>query len=204
MTMDNTLTARSFGAQDQWIRSAAVDTEGLYRGTFLDIGCANPIDGSNTFELERCGWHGVLVDINADLKPLIAAARTSPFVCMDAAAINWPEVLRLHALPSVIDYLSFDVDGGAVAAFRNLPLDRVRFRYLTVEHDSYRFGDGPRALMRETLSGFGYELLCPDVMLNGLAYEDWWIDPQRVDPRLAEVFRTTEPTECHRISARRP
>lgn len=200
----NDFTARSFGAQDQWIRRAAVETEGLYSGTFLDIGCANPIDGSNTFELERCGWRGVLVDINADLKPLIAAARRSPFVCMDAAAIDWLEVLRAHALPNVIDYLSFDVDGGAVPAFRNLPLERIRFRYLTVEHDSYRFGDGPRAIMRGTLARLGYELLCPDVMSNGLAYEDWWIDPQLVDPRLATVFRTTGPTDCHAISARRP
>jgi len=192
-------TTRSWGAQDHWLRRATVEAEGLRNGTFLDIGCGDPIDGNNSYELERSGWRGLLVDISADMR----GARTSPFVCIDASLIDWPEILRQHALPSVIDYLSFDVDGGSVPAFHNLPLGQVRFRYLTVEHDSYRFGDGPRSLMRATLSGLGYELLCPDVTLNGCAYEDWWVDPQRVDLAKVECFRTTTPTECHRIVTRR-
>lgn len=200
--MQSHFMTRSFGAQDQWLRRMAIEGERLPSGTFLDVGCANPINGNNTFELERCGWRGLLIDINADLKPAIKEARTSPFVCMDAALIDWSHTLCQHALPNVIDYLSFDVDGGAIPAFRNLPLNQVRFRYLTVEHDYYRFGEAPRTLMRATLRDFGYELLCPDVTLNGLPYEDWWIDPLHVDLKSVEIFRTVEPTECHRIVER--
>jgi predicted O-methyltransferase YrrM len=189
----------SHGAQDRWIHKLAVEIEGLRNGTFLDIGCGHPINGNNTFELECRGWRGLLVDINSDMKPLVGAFRASPFVCMDAAAIDWTDVLRQHTLPSVIDYLSFDVDGTSVPAFLNLPLDRVRFRYLTVEHDFYAYGGGPRALMRYTLARLGYDLLCPDVTIHDLPYEDWWIDPSRVDSRSAEIFRTHERTECHRI-----
>ena len=200
--MNDDFTARSWGAQDRWIHRVAVETEKLLDGTFLDIGCG-PVDGSNSFELERRGWRGLLVDINPDLIPVLKDARTSPFLCVNAAVIDWTETFRQHALPNVIDYLSFDVDEGAIPVFQNLPLDRVRFRYLTVEHDHYRFGDGPREMMRSTLRGLGYELLCPDVTLQGLAYEDWWVDPRHVDLGSVEIFRTTAPTECHLISARR-
>lgn len=54
----NGFTPRSFGAQDQWIHRLSVELEGLLSGTFLDIGCAGPIDGNNTYELERFGWTG--------------------------------------------------------------------------------------------------------------------------------------------------
>lgn len=69
--------------------------------------------------------------------------------------------------------------------------------------DRYRFGDGPRAEMRETLTGYGYELLCPDVTLQGLEYEDWWIDPSLVNHAAVEIFRTTTPTDCYEIVKRR-
>ena len=58
--------------------------------------------------------------------------------------------------------------------------------------------------MRAKLDALGYDLLCPDVTLDGLEYEDWWIDPDLVDPRIAEVYRTTEPTHCLRIAERIP
>ena len=194
------LISRSHGAQDQWIWLAAVEGEGLRHGSFLDVGCGHPIEGSNTCELERCGWRGLLVDIDAnpDLERLIVTNRMSPFACADAVTMDW-EGLLCWSLPDVVDYLSFDVDGNAIPAFKNLPLDRVRFRYLTVEHDHYAFGDGPRSLMRATLSGLGYELLCPDVMCNGLVYEDWWIDPKLVDAKRVDRFRTSQPTECYDI-----
>jgi hypothetical protein len=190
---------RSHGAQDEWIYKAAVLGEQLRVGTFLDVGCGHPIDGNNTFELERLGWHGVLVDVNGIFRSVIRENRSSPFVCADAALIDWSEIWLEHALPDVIDYLSFDVDGALMPAFENLPFDRARFRYLTIEHDHYAYGNRPRAQMRVMLGDLGYELLCPDVMCNGLAYEDWWIDPDLVDARMVAAFRTSQPTECHRI-----
>jgi hypothetical protein len=194
---------RSFGAQDQWIHKLAVEHDGVRNGVFLDIGCANPIDGNNTYELERVGWRGVLIDANPDVGPTIAKTRTSPFICADAAMIDWTVILKQHGLPSVLDYLSFDVDGGAVSSFMNLPLDLLQFRYITIEHDVYRFGDTPRATMRAALRERGYELLCPDVTLQGLPYEDWWVHPLHIKRSAVELFRTFGPTDCYSIVARR-
>lgn len=185
----------SFGAQDRWVIGATAGTIG---GFFLDVGCGDPIAGNNTIKLERLGWRGLLVDVNLELEARIRAARSSTFVCADAAEIDWRDL----ALPSVVDYLSFDVDGRSVPAFQNLPLDEVRFRHLTIEHDYYCFGEAPRDLMRARLSALGYDLLCPDVMCQGLVYEDWWVDPTRVDLAKLERFRTRAPTECLEIAER--
>ena len=38
------------------------DADGFV-GTYLDIGCSNPIKDSNTFRLYMAGWRGVCVDI---------------------------------------------------------------------------------------------------------------------------------------------
>lgn len=186
----------SFGAQDRWI-IAATECEPI-GGTFLDIGCGDPVAGNNTIKLEQRGWRGWLVDVNAAFLQINKALRWASFVCADAATFNWSSI----ALPAVIDYLSFDVDGRLVEAFANLPLESARFRYLTIEHDFYCYGAAPRDLMRSRLAGLGYELLCPDVMCQGLVYEDWWVDPARVGAEVRDRFRTTAPTECSEIVER--
>jgi hypothetical protein len=80
-----------------------------------------------------------------------------------------------------------------------MPLDTVRFRILTVEHDAYRFGDGPRNAMRERLRGLGYDLLCPDVRHEWNAFEDWWIDRELVPEAVAGPFRRYESVNWREI-----
>jgi hypothetical protein len=40
------------------------------RGSFLDIGAAHPVIGSNTYGLYRRGWSGIGVDLLSEFKPL--------------------------------------------------------------------------------------------------------------------------------------
>ena len=186
-------TFHSQAGQDRFVH-ALLGGEGGRR-TFLDVGCSDPVLLSNTLALESIGWKGVLFDINPDLKTAIAEKRTSPFVCGDVKNAEWGTILDAHKMPSVIDYLSFDLDEAGEAILPTLPWSRVRFRVLTVEHDAYRFGDHVRHTMRKFLRSQGYELLCPDVTNAGTPFEDWWVDPLLIDMALAERLRTTTPTE---------
>jgi len=80
----------------------------LYEGTFIDIGCADPIYRNNSYGLEKyCGWKGVLVDYRSDLRTEIEANRTSPFVCADIRDPSWINKVKEVGLDSSkpIDYL---------------------------------------------------------------------------------------------------
>lgn len=185
---------QSQAGQDRFVYDLAVCGEGRLVGAFLDVGCADPVVYSNTYALERVGWRGLLVDVAPHLAALIQEKRVSPFLCADATTVDWKAVVDRYALPNVVDYLSFDLDGAGATAIERVPWDTLRFRILTVEHDAYRFGDGPRQSMRALLRRHGYELLCPDVCNDDQPFEDWWVDPKVVDMTVAEKFRRSGPT----------
>lgn len=159
-------------------------------GTFLDIGANNPCCfGSNTFSLRKNGWTGVCIDIMNDYKE-----NCSNYIVSDITSIDWEKTLELYPiLNSVIDYLSFDVDDATELAIGHFPFDKIRFRSLTIEHDSYRVGNGLKDKLRILLKKNGYELLCSDIMVDygGIKkFEDWWIDMKEVDPLIYEKFRS--------------
>jgi hypothetical protein len=180
----------------------AVAVTGLRRpGTFLDVGSGDPIVYSNSYYLDALGWRGLMVD-RVDCRD-VALYRNTPLLRADAMAVDWCEVLAAHGLGPRVDYLSFDLDDDGARALARLPWGRVRFSSMTVEHDAYRVGGGPRAAMRELLLDCGYRLLCPDVSLEGFgAFEDWWVDPGHVDAAVADRFATDGPTDWRAIVAK--
>ena len=162
-------------------------------GTFLDVGCNHPTVINNTYALEQQGWHGLLLDNEPTLRPLIEPQRTSPFHCADTGKIqDWFALLAQYGLASPIDYLSMDVDGGLPTTMRSFPFDTLRFRVLTIEHNRYLWGDDPRNEYRDIVMHRGYELLCADVRNENCPFEDWWVDPTKVDMTLAEKFRSSD------------
>lgn len=175
-------TSHSQAAQDLYVKALIVDAENLIAGTFLDIGCCHPIDISNTYALEQLGWRGLLVDNDENAVNLCRQHRQSPAICCDATRHNWALELAKHFdVKKPIDYLSIDVDGATTAALMQILASGARFRVITCEHDSYRFGPGPRDAMREMLGKAGYGLVCGDVHSeDGCAFEDWWFDPEKV------------------------
>jgi len=158
-------------------------------GTFLDIGASHPTELSNTCALEQLGWHGLLVDNDPNAFARLVKERRGPCLFVDATSVNdWKEMLLGAGLWPHITYLSLDIDAGTLAALGKLPLSELRFDIITIEHDAYRFGDGPRAAMRDRLQAAGYNLICADVRHSGLAFEDWLVAPDLM-PR-AERFRS--------------
>jgi SAM-dependent methyltransferase len=200
--MSKAIEFRSQAGQDRFIHNLAVVGEKLTAGTFLDVGCSDPVALSNSYVLEQIGWRGLLLDCAPELAEPIARLRKSPFVCGDAKTIDWQRELSAAGLTGPIDYLSFDVDYDGLAALKHFLAAGVRFRYATIEHDAYRFGDETRVKMRKMLTDLGYELLCPDVECQGLVFEDWWVDPAAVDMTLAERYRTRASTHYLQIVSR--
>lgn len=140
-------------------------------GTFVDIGSAHGQKWSNTYALEQMGWTGILCDASEEARASALTLRKSPFVLGNATTLDWNSILT----KDYYDYLSLDVDAATLDTLKALPLHRVRFGAITIEHDAYRFGDGPRAGMREILSRAGYWLIARDVSNDGFDFEDWWV-----------------------------
>jgi hypothetical protein len=166
-------------------------------GTYLDIGCSDCADdivispsGNNTLGLFRVGWKGIGIDINPSWAWGWEHLREQPFLTADITTIDWEAVLTQY--PELardgVDYISFDVDDATAAAVAHFPWHRIRFTVLTIEHDSYCVGDTVKRDMRNMLSSAGYTLVASDVQLfhQGAprAFEDWWVDKQKVDPRM--------------------
>lgn len=193
----------SQAGQDRFVREVLGSPK---CGSFLDIGANNPIAINNTAALEQTlGWRGLLVDNSVESMQACEEKRKSAFLLTDAAhPQDWLGALRqaeeinhgasLHT-PRYIDYLSLDVDEASLACLKNLPLEYVRFRAITLEHDRYRFGEGRRDEMVGVLRKHGYDILCADVCDQGLPFEIWAVDPTMVDMKLAEKFRRNKPTE---------
>lgn len=142
-------------------------------GTFLDIGCYKPVEINNTFILEKhWGWSGLSIDSDLEMKPLWQASGRSGFRQTDALDLDsWLPLLPCKSF----DYLSLDIDEAQLEFVRRFPWKEILFRCMTVEHDSYRFGNAVRDEIRGILTGAGYQMAVQDVALNGTAFEDWWI-----------------------------
>lgn len=147
-------------------------------GLFIDIGCGGD-QWSNTLALEQQGWRGLLFDIGEGS----AIGRLSEYHQTDATVVNWKKLL---GPVDYFDYLSLDIDSASLAALKNMPLAQMHFGVITIEHDSYRFGNAARDEMRRILSGAGYDLICEDVMIED-PFEDWWVSPAL--SKAADKFR---------------
>lgn len=181
------MNSYSQAGQDIWVYEMLEHkTDGFY----LDLGCSDAQKHSNTCFLERLGWKGLLVDIVDGCE-----LRSGTFIKSDAANPN--SRLRLHykTLPAVVDYLSLDCDDATLGAFNALPWDKVTFRVMTIEHDSYRKGSSDRDAMRSALIERGYTLVCGDVVVEWpegtfVPYEDWWCYAPLVPTEMVNRFKS--------------
>lgn len=148
-----------------------------FKGTFLDIGCSHPTEINNTYALEKLGWRGSSIDCT-DLHDLYVKTRKSHFAQTDATKLTFE-----HG--TLYDYGSFDIDGATFDALENAISQSVKFRVLTVEHDSYRLGTEMRDKERAFLAKNGYTMICEDVCHDGYPFEDWWVRLNLVDSALA-------------------
>lgn len=153
-------------------------------GLFVDIGAGHPTNGSNTAYLEcERGWRGVLCD--RQWAHELARWRDSRnMVFSDALDVEWGKVLPTLARDGWIDYLSLDLEPPLLTlqVLASLPLQSVRFKVATIEHDLYRRNNSIRMAIRGIMLGHGYELVAEDVCCvigdRAMPFEDWWAAPE--------------------------
>jgi len=129
-------------------------------------------------------WRGVCVERGIGYTEHYKNNRKCTFLNEDATQINYKELFQNLGLESRIDYLSVDIDENSMLGLGALSFNDYRFSVITIEHDSYRFGDLLRNQEREFLRHHNYTLLFSDVLVPlgcgmgpNLSFEDWWVDP---------------------------
>lgn len=159
-------------------------------GYYVELGAADPIDGSNTYRLEKdFGWKGVSFDYEERHANRFNELRENPCLAEDAIAFDYSKYFEENNFPERIDYLQVDVDTGYSTGGRPLgnpgsnllglialPLNRYRFSVVTFEHDAlihYKL-NSVRDAQREIMDSLGYALV------QRIAWEDWWVDPEVV------------------------
>jgi hypothetical protein len=167
-------------------------------GTFIDLACANPIIGNNTYSLEKyCGWTGWCFDIvDVESRDQWSSKRQTKFHQMDATSAEFA-VFLTNNVPhdTVVDYISLDIDGASMQALDRILLAGVKFKAMTFEHESFKdvyLRDASRA----TLEGMGMVRLFEDVVIPQVLnyypgqtqiFEDWWINPEYFEPELLSI-----------------
>ena len=181
--------SHSQAGQDRWVYETLVRGQGITHGTFLDIGCAWPIELNNTYALEQLGWRGVLIDWNgACIAECRMLRKKTPSYAADATLIDWHEfaVAPVYArdeelvLRPQFDYLSLDIDdqpdepSKTVKCLENILAAGLTFRAITVEDDRYRLGDRVLVGIMELLAP-SYNIFDLSVAHDGCVYETWWL-----------------------------
>ena len=151
-------------------------------GYYLDIGSSSSVGSNNTYFFESLDWKGICIEKNPMFNESYKT-RTCKYINEDALNIDYEKILADENFPVSIDYLSLDIDAETTSVLKKLPLEKYRFKVITIEHDSHVYGDLYKAPQRELLKSRGYFLLCEDVLNQSgrnvgkeHAWEDWWID----------------------------
>ena len=171
----------SQAGQDTFVYERLVKPTNNLSGTFLDIGCGEPYEISNSIALERLGWRGLLVDMDPVRVALCRQERKNPVIEHDATTLDWAAVCQEHGLGKEIDYLSLDIDDQvgeapkSIVVLKNLIDAGFTFRAITSEHNRYYLHDAVRDVQRKMLLEQGYGLFAGDVSDHDLEFEDWWV-----------------------------
>ena len=160
-------------------------------GSWIEIGCADPYYGNNTFLLERdFDWDGVSIDLDENVENKWVGRRTKPYI-MDATKVDWDK-MPIWDLQSVTDYLQIDVDPPHISyeVLLKIPFWKHKFRVITFEHDYY-VDETIRDKSRRYLESFGYQLVVSDVGVDDYSsYEDWWVHPDLVDEKIIKLLKS--------------
>ncbi len=193
--MEKVKMSNSQAGQDLFVLAML---KGKTEGTYLEIGCHDPVYSSNTLILERdFGWHGVSIDIQSVVVQRFNSLRINQAVESDATQADYTFLLNQAGIfDTDIDYASVDCDPAqnTYKALKLLPLDTHRFAVITYEHDAYASGPEFKYRSREYLESRGYQLLISNISASGLDkdFEDWWIHPSLVDPAVVAKFQNLD------------
>lgn len=173
-------------------------------GTFIDMGCAHPIDCSNTYVFyKELGWRGLTFDF------VLSQSWSGPFnwnvhrpedkfFNIDVTTPECLQILKEHTKErKLVDYISVDVDISSAnfgyPAVKNLIDAGIEFKVLTLEHEYARIGEQSRTPVRNLLLPLGYKILFSDISQQHehnpaihASSEDWYINPKYFKPEILE------------------
>lgn len=168
-------------------------------GYYLDIGSCHSSISNNTFYFDRLFWKGICIELESIHNDSYNNRNNCIYLNQDATTIDYKELLISNQFPDSIDYLSLDVDTLSLTILDKLPLSDFRFKVITIEHDSYLYGDMYKKPQREILERHGYVLICSDVYVQQYgwnrpmcSFEDWWIDSKEFDDSLIQKIKSNE------------
>jgi len=166
-------------------------------GYYLDIGSCHSIMSNNTYYFQNLDWKGICVEIEGSYNNSYSNRIGCHYHNSDAIQLDYKSLFIEYNFPTIIDYLSLDIDTLSLDVLDKLPLSEYRFRVITIEHDSYLYGDIYKTPQREILEKNGYLLICSDVFVQqsgfnqaNCPFEDWWIDPSQFDPSLIAKIKS--------------
>lgn len=171
------------GQQDIFVLSILGKNE---VGTFVDIGCREPINHSNTALLEKYGWVGIAVDINNHSHSWKVERPNSVFIQSDALQLDYKNIFDQIEIGNPITYLSLDLDGRGIAyqCLKNVIDSGYEFKILTIEHDAYAGNtESDMIPQRELLKDKGYILVRQCDII-----EDFWINPKYIKEEMYSKF----------------
>lgn len=149
--------------------------KGKREGTFLDVGCMDPMWLSNTCTLEQeYGWRGVGIDMDDSFVSRWKIRPNTKFYLHDALTINYRQILKDNDMPKVIDFLSLDLEPPnlTLECLYKLPFDEYIFRVIAFETDHYREDFRQyevQSKSREYLTNLGY------IFIQELHQDDLWV-----------------------------
>ena len=156
-------------------------------GYYVDIGSCDSFLSNNTYFFSTLDWSGICIEINSIYNGSYINRNNCKYINEDATKIDYSKIFKDMNSPSVIDYLSLDVDTKSLDVLKLLPFGSHIFKVITIEHDSYIYGDTYKSPQRKILSDNGYLLLFGDVYVEQSGYEkncsfeDWWVHPSQFD-----------------------
>lgn len=187
--------------QDMFVLSIL---DGKKNGTYVEIGGDHGIVINNTYLLEsQFDWTGVSFEITESIVDAYNTIRKNKCVCADATSFDYKSLFERNKFPKQIDYLQIDIEPSwqTLNALKALPLDEYRFSVITYETDLYQYGSSYGDEAMNILLSHGYELVVRNVANLNNPYEDWYVDPSVVDPKIVKKFLQTgeeskESTKC--------
>lgn len=162
-------------------------------GTFLEIGAGHPMNGSNTYLLERdFDWTGLCIDNNSDWEENLEDLWKQLRPDCDFIKIDAREVTKL-SLSSYYDYLQIDINT-PIANLEILSelLKKCKFSCITFEHDFFRQTNESKCVReqaRKILKEYNYTLTVNDVSISQTkwtpepitSFEDWYVNLEYID-----------------------
>jgi hypothetical protein len=136
-------------------------------GTFVDIGCFEPLKISNTFFFEtELNWTGIGVDIQdyigSNGETWKSHRSKTKHVLSDALIIDYIKLFEENNMPETIDYLSLDLEPPELTleCLMKIPFHKYKFNVITFETDEYREGGQQRVdISRAHLAKYGYKFV---------------------------------------------